>query len=848
MPNTHKMSHERTATLLEQWKELEPDFLKAKTALMSAKDRDDMYSLLIAEDRLDEAIDQAEDYSYAMTEAKLHFKSVRMIIETISLEDANHPIVKEIMSAWNPYKETYKKLARNYCSAYTFRKKKLREVELEDQAREAENNIRIKQLEAEARRKEKIALEEIRSQSTLAIKKLEVSQAASGTSSGTSTPAPSVSPVPPAANVLSKQDVAQFKPTNSLSSELSFIEMQDWKEEVLNWFQIAKHTDLQISMQKHLLKTVVDQDLWLKASYIFEAGDSHIVMVDKLVSQFEVSLPLFNRRQQFFDTKRGKNESLHSYMIKMERQGLSSKIQDMNLHKYLCHKFMTDEGPAFRKKVCGLKTPTGETNVNPTFKELLNLAALDYRESIMVADGKNKVNQTGAIPKREKVKKKENFIKCYCCGANGHKSSTCTVEKANLSCTFCSNTGSHNTQACRKKEAGEKSKKSPESSPHRARSQSPTGGRRSQTPAAALSTNSATVRHNLNRVNITYHKDVKNMSYTVNNTVKSSGNLRKLIAKLSALRIRRKTFKETITLDSGASCSLLRLNIAQKLNLNLRPAPGVTITGAGGESLEVAGQTDVFFSIFDNKPVRLHMFVSPDLHEDVLISADHLEALALLPPKWPHCLNPKHKDYSANYTANSLKQEKAEEQRDQATESEEEEEEDPDTIPVRIPRTRVNLDEELWQDTGEVHDIPKLDTFPEETRQILLKYGDVFKSSLSKARKMKTEPIKLEIDPDIPKPHPATKCRSMPLHWQESLDELLDSLIAEGVIVPQEGATDFVAPSFLVAKPHDPSRGRLVQDYSDGVKQLSQEVSPPNSQPIPSLAEGPPSLYLLFFG
>ena len=91
MPNTRKMSHERTVTLLEQWKELEPDFLKANTALMSAKDRDDMYSLLIAEDRLDEAVDVAEDYSYAMTEAKLHFKSVRMIIETISLEDANHP-------------------------------------------------------------------------------------------------------------------------------------------------------------------------------------------------------------------------------------------------------------------------------------------------------------------------------------------------------------------------------------------------------------------------------------------------------------------------------------------------------------------------------------------------------------------------------------------------------------------------------------------------------------------------------------------------------------------------------------------------------------------------------------
>ena len=119
--------------------------------------------------------------------------------------------------------------------------------------------------------------------------------------------------------------------------------------------------------------------------------------------------------------------------------------------------------------------------------------------------------------------------------------------------------------------------------------------------------------------------------------------------------------------------------------------------------------------------------MSPDLYEDVLISADHLEALALIPPKWPHCLDPRHKDYSANYMANSLKQEKKEEEEDSGMESEEEEKEDPATIPIGIPRTRVNLEEDLWQDNGEVHDIPKLDTFPEETRQILLKYGDVFK-------------------------------------------------------------------------------------------------------------------------
>ena len=126
------------------------------------------------------------------------------------------------------------------------------------------------------------------------------------------------------------------------------------------------------------------------------------------------------------------------------------------------------------------------------------------------------------------------------------------MDKANLSCTYCNNSGSHITQASRKKEAGDKKKKSPAASPHRERSQSPAGGHRSQTQATALSTNSATVRHTLNRVTLTYHKDVRDKADTVKNTIKSSGNLRKLIAKLSALRTG-KTSKETITLDSGAS-------------------------------------------------------------------------------------------------------------------------------------------------------------------------------------------------------------------------------------------------------------------------------------------------------
>ena len=85
-------------------------------------------------------------------------------------------------------------------------------------------------------------------------------------------------------------------------------------------------------------------------------------------------------------------------MIKMERQGLSTKLNDMGVHEILCHKFMLDEGPNFRKKVCCLKTATGEANKNPMFMELLNLAALEHRETVMTSESRKQVKQTGGGP------------------------------------------------------------------------------------------------------------------------------------------------------------------------------------------------------------------------------------------------------------------------------------------------------------------------------------------------------------------------------------------------------------------------------------------------------------------
>ena len=102
---------------------------------------------------------------------------------------------------------------------------------------------------------------------------------------------------------------------------------------------------------------------------------------------------------------------------------------------------------------------------------------------------------------------------------------------------------------------------------------------------------------------------------------------------------------------------------------------------------------NIFISIFDKTPMRLHLFICEDLNEDVLISADHLEVLGLIPELWPHCLDPKYKKhYSSNCMFKSAAMEKEMEEDsgiDSETESEGEvKNEEP---PVNILRTRVNL-------------------------------------------------------------------------------------------------------------------------------------------------------------
>ena len=305
---------------------------------------------------MEEAANEVEVYSECMLETKKVFKIIRMTINDIELEDKDNPAVLTILDKWNKYQKLYKQLSINFSKAQTFRRNRIKAEE----------------------EREKLRLEEVKNAQEVIIKKLELESVNTSLQSGSSTPGTStpISRASPSHDTgqLPIRDNSQFKPKITLSSEITFLEMMDWKTETLAWFKARNYTTIDLALQRQLLRQVVEDESWVRGKFVFE--DSHIVMINKLCAEFEESLPLFNRRQQFFDTKRGKNESVYTFMVKLQLSAMAAKLDTLTLDEILMHKCMTDMGVTFCKKVVQLKK-------DPTFKDLLLMAKFDKKEKIV---------------------------------------------------------------------------------------------------------------------------------------------------------------------------------------------------------------------------------------------------------------------------------------------------------------------------------------------------------------------------------------------------------------------------------------------------------------------------------
>ena len=215
------MAEARINTLSAKWNDLAPSFLRARQALFAAKDHDNIYTAFLSSHKPEEAANKVAAYSERMMDAKRDFAIIRVTFNDIDPEDMHSPVVKEILDKWNDYFKLYKQLCMNFSKAQTFRR----------------NRSKIEE-------KEKLRMEEVKNAQEVRIKKLELESLSASINLESSTPGTSTSNSRASPSPASLRNYDQFKPKITLSSEITFLEMMDWKVETLAWFKAANHSNI----------------------------------------------------------------------------------------------------------------------------------------------------------------------------------------------------------------------------------------------------------------------------------------------------------------------------------------------------------------------------------------------------------------------------------------------------------------------------------------------------------------------------------------------------------------------------------------------------------------------------
>ena len=141
-----------------------------------------------------------------------------------------------------------------------------------------------------------------------------------------------------------------------------------------------------------------------------------------------------------------------------------------------------------------------------------------------------------------------------------------------------------------------------------------------------------------------------------------------------------------------------------------------------------------------------------------------------------------------------------------------------DTEPLSIDKTLFCPHEE-----DNVEDIPGLDGMPDIIRNILLKHRSVFANELSADRKIKCEPLYLEVKEGVELPPKVRRAQATHHHWRPRAEQIVRKMQKEGILVQVDEVTPAVSVGFFVKKPHG-SGIHFMCDYTGVNKVLERNI------------------------
>ena len=267
------------------------------------------------------------------------------------------------------------------------------------------------------------------------------------------------------------------------------------------------------------------------------------------------------------------------------------------------------------------------------------------------------------------------------------------------------------------------------------------------------------------------------------------------------------------------------------------------------------GKTTMWVAIKNSeRQTRREMFclILPNLPVPFLIGLNELKCLGLLPKSWPN-INP------VDLTKEEVRQ-LQDEKRHPLSERERlanallyleghsydgedlmgegptnhgplDEDFDPSSI-----SDRCAIDDSHFSSSTSVDQIPGYtdNTLDSEVKALCDEFKHVFQKTLKGSMHTSFAPVTFTLKDKFKPPPRARGCRPVPQHWRGEFDKMLDSMIEHGQVVqvmPGDPVSPFLSSMFLVDKPNDPSKPRIVIDYSK-LKDLFVRNPFPQRDPI----------------
>ena len=325
-----------------------------------------------------------------------------------------------------------------------------------------------------------------------------------------------------------------------------------------------------------------------------------------------------------------------------------------------------------------------------------------------------------------------------------------------------------------------------------------------------------------------------------------------------------KGFDVVATPDTACNVPLVSTEFAKENNLYthaLNPSQKKKYKVKMGDNNHVAplARTIVWITIKagpQDQHLRRRVFalVMPNLPVKFLLSLNTLKRLGILPKDWPHCLpvqlSPEDQKALDEQELSPLTEMEQEQNTCLLTEGVNpdgsdrglEDTDDPSTTcdppsppapGADPPPSRYELPDHLFEDS-DVTMIPRYATLSPRVKSLLDKYAPVFQKQLSSKMHTRFAPVEFTLRDDFKPPPRARTCRPVPQHWRGIFDDLLDKLVEQGQIkqiMPSDPAPALLSQLLLVEKPNDPTKPRIVIDYS-ALKHLFLRRPMPQRDPL----------------